>query len=500
VQTDRVPANPPEPSEHRFGPGEGWGSWVRILRERPRPQRIRTHPRAHWFIVGTVCVGAFMGQLDASIATIALPAISHDLDVSVGSVTWVSLAYLLPLVGLVLPVGRLADSLGRKSLYLYGFLLFTVASLACGLAPGLAVLIIARIVQGAGAALMQANSVALIRAAVPPASLGRAIGIQGTAQAVGLAVGPTVGGLLLTWGSWRWLFWVAVPAGAIGWILGMVLLPRSRSLNPRPPADVPGLALLLGAVTLILLGLSRAAQPTPGPWPWLILALGLALTGVLRWWEGHNNHPLLDPRWMRDTGLGRPLIAGALTSATLFGVLFVVPFVLISLDHETTVTVGLLLSALPITIGATAPVTGWWADRSGSERVARVGALFAAVGLLVLTLAGVTAEDGPSVLLLGLSLVLSGIGLGLFTPANNATLAHAVPVRSAGTVAGLMNLSRGLGTALGVAIAAVIYSASARPQDGLRDTAAVLAVAAVAAWFLSRGVGPGGRTGPDPTR
>ena len=142
----------PEPSPPRFGPGEGWGPWTRVLRERPRPARIRAHRNAHWFTVATVCV-----------VTIGLPAVRRDLGGSIGAVEWVSLAYLLTLVVLVLPAGRLADSLGRKSLYLYGFALFTVASLACGLAPGLAVLVAARVLQGAGAALMQANAAELAR-------------------------------------------------------------------------------------------------------------------------------------------------------------------------------------------------------------------------------------------------------------------------------------------------------------------------------------------------
>jgi EmrB/QacA subfamily drug resistance transporter len=426
-----------------------------------------------------------MGQLDASIVTIALPSISEDLGVSVGSVTWVSLAYLLPLIALVLPVGRFADSLGRKSLYLYGFLLFTGASLACGLAPGIVSLVVARVLQGTGAALMQANSVALIRAAVPIGSLGWAIGIQGAAQAVGLAAGPLVGGLLLELGSWRLLFWVVVPAGVIGWVLGVVLLPRSRSLQPRPSVDLPGLVLLVLAVALALLGLSLTAEPDPGPWPIGIVLTAMILMGAFRWWQGRSEHPLLDPRWMRAAGLWRPLTAGALTSAALFGALFVVPFALLVPDHGGTAMTGLLLGVLPIAIGTTAPVAGRWGDRVGTGTVARAGALIAAVGFLSLAVSASGHE--PVLPVLGLTLAISGVGLGLFTPANNATLAQSVPVRSVGTVAGLMNLSRGLGTALGVAIAAVVYTAAGDPEDGLRNTAVTLSALAVFSWFLSRG-------------
>lgn len=476
----------PEPSPPRFGPGEGWGPWTRVLRERPRPARIRAHRNAHWFTVATVCVGAFMGQLDASVVTIGLPAVRRDLGGSIGAVEWVSLAYLLTLVVLVLPAGRLADSLGRKSLYLYGFALFTVASLACGLAPGLAVLVAARVLQGAGAALMQANSVALIRACVPRHALGRAIGVQGAAQAIGLAVGPSVGGFLLTLGSWRLLFLVAVPAGVLGWTLGLVLLPRSRSLQPRPAADLPGLALLASAIALALLGLSLAAHEAVGPVPVLLVVTGLACGGLFWGRERRCAWPLLDPELLRTTGIGPSLVASATTSAALFGVLFVVPFSLTSTGAESAAAAGLLLSVLPVSLGLTAPLAGWLGDRIGSAAVAGSGATVAAAGLVVLALAGEFGRTVPVTSAVAGSLVLCGVGLGLFTPANNAGILRAVPMRAAGAVAGLMNLSRGLGTAAGIAVAGVGFTFAPGPADGLRNTAVVLAVLALLALPGSR--------------
>ena len=147
-------------------------------------------PNAHWFAVAAVCVGAFMGQLDASIVTVALPTLQHTFDVSVGAVTWVGLSYLLVLVATVTAVGRFADMWGRKLLYVYGFLIFTLASVLCGLAPGLGWLCGFRALQAIGAAMLQANSLAIIVLVVPAAALGRAIGFQGAAQALGSGAGP----------------------------------------------------------------------------------------------------------------------------------------------------------------------------------------------------------------------------------------------------------------------------------------------------------------------
>ena len=176
--------------------------------------------------MAAVCVGAFMGQLDASIVTVALPTLQHTFDASVGAVTWVGLSYLLVLVATVTAVGRFADMWGRKLLYVYGFVIFTVASALCGLAPDLGALCGFRALQAVGAAMLQANSLAIIVLVVPAASLGRAIGLQGAAQALGLALGPTIGGLLLAAGGWRLIFFVNVPFGLFGAVAAVLLVPR----------------------------------------------------------------------------------------------------------------------------------------------------------------------------------------------------------------------------------------------------------------------------------
>src|SRR5947209_6160402 len=163
---------------------------------------------------------AFMGQLDASIVTLAFPAIGGYFHAGLAAVQWVSLSYLLTLVALLAPVGRLADAFGRKQLYLYGFALFTAASAACGLAPNLPTLICFRVVQALGAAMLQANSVALVTTSVPPGRVRAALGVQAAAQALGLAFGPVVGGVLVQSLGWQWVFGVNVPVGVLGLIAG----------------------------------------------------------------------------------------------------------------------------------------------------------------------------------------------------------------------------------------------------------------------------------------
>jgi MFS family permease len=210
-----------------------------ILREPPRPTVIRENPRAPWLAVSVVCFGAFMGQLDASIVAITFPAMQREFSAPVAAVQWVSLSYLLGLIAMLAPAGRLGDAVGRKLVYTYGFVAFTVASAACGLAPSLGVLVTLRLVQAVGAAMLQANSVALVTTSAPKARMRFALGVQAGAQAVGLALGPTLGGLLTATAGWRAVYWVNVPVGIAAVVAGRYLLPRTRQFSAPGRFDWP---------------------------------------------------------------------------------------------------------------------------------------------------------------------------------------------------------------------------------------------------------------------
>jgi len=452
-----------------------------LLTEPRRPEGVRESPRAHWYVVATVCIGAFMGQLDASIVTLALPRLGRDLHASVGAVEWVALAYLLVLVATVATVGRIADAVGRKLLYVYGFGVFTAGSVLCGLAPTLPVLIAARVLQAVGAAMLQANSVALITEALPRPLLGRAIGVQGTAQALGLALGPVIGGALLALGGWRLIFLVNLPAGAIGLLLGWFLLPRSRSRREARESDQLGAVLLaLGAAgPLVYLSLStRAGYGDP-------LLLAVLVAGVLGavWFvrrERRVDAPLIDLSMLRRPALALGLSSGLVSYLVLFGTLFAVPYYL-SAKHVGFALLGLQLSVLPISIGIAAPIAGRLLNRVGDRPLTGGGMVLTGVGLVEIAL-----MHGTAGLLAGLA--LAGLGLGAFTPANNATIMAASPPGHVGVVSGVLNMTRGMGTALGVAVASAIYTAAAganvggAPSDAAaRGLTAVLAVLGVVA-------------------
>lgn len=418
-------------------------------------------------MVGTVCVGAFMGQLDASIVTLALPRLGRDLHATVGAVEWVALSYLLVLVTVVTPVGHLADTIGRKLLYVYGFGVFTIGSALCGLAPTLALLISARVLQAVGAAMLQANSVALITEAMPRRLLARAIGIQGTAQALGLALGPALGGALLALGGWRLIFLVNLPAGAVGFALGWVLLPRSHQRRARTGSpDRLGVCLLAVAAGAPLLYLSLASRDGYGS-ALLVVALVTGLFAAILFARREQRHaaPMIDLSILRRPALSGGLSSGLVSYLVLFGALFVVPYYLYA-HRIGEALAGLQLAALPVAIGIAAPIAGRHVNRFGARPFTAGGLLLAGAGLLELA-----AWEKTAGLLVGL--VLIGIGIGAFTPANNATIMGAAPPQRTGLVGGLLNMTRGLGTAIGVAAAGALYTAAA----GVGATAAHVGVA-----------------------
>jgi EmrB/QacA subfamily drug resistance transporter len=442
-----------------------------LLTEPARPDRIRGLPRASWLAVATVCVGAFMGQLDASIVTVALPRLRDSLHVSLGAAEWVALSYLLVLVGSVTAVGRIADVFGRKLLYCYGFALFSLTSLGCGLSSTLAVLLAFRTVQAIGAALLQANSVALIRTTVSPGQLNRAIGLQGAAQALGLALGPTIGGLLIAAGGWRWVFWVNLPIGLLGIGSGLLLLPRTRVRASAGGFDWTGLGCLLPATGALLLGLSMLADRPAWAIGLILLGLaGLAGFGLL---ERRAGNPLIEPSLLHDRALRTGLSGALLGYLVLFAALFLCPLYLQARLHLPAAQAGLLVSILPAALATLAPVAGLAADRYGPGRLTAAGMAITGLGCCcAVLLAGQLAG-------LVLLLALTGAGLGLFTPANNATVAGRGRLDQAGVVSGVLNMTRGLGTALGVAVAGACYGLAEGPVAGFRLTCGVLAVLAL---------------------
>jgi MFS family permease len=462
-----------------------------LLREPARPAVIREHPLAPWFAVAAVCFGAFMGQLDASVVTVAFPTLQRQFGAGLASVQWVSLAYLLVLTALLVPAGRWSDRAGRKLMYLYGFVLFAGSSAACGLAPSLGALIALRVVQAAGAALLQANSVALVVTSVPARTRRAALGVQAAAQAVGLASGPVIGGLLVATAGWRWVFFLNVPVGVLAVVAGVYLLPRTRGpagqlLAGGPPAGRPpadrrgtdpgGTILLATAATAGMLAISALSGLGAPGWAAAVLAAVAVVTGIaLLRHERRVAAPLLDLRAMAAAGTGAALLGALCAYLVLFGPLVLFPQV-VSAQGGSAESAGLLLTALPAGFGlAAAAADKLLPARWSNKRRCLLGGALVAVSAAALA---VPAPHAVSVVLLG----LLGIGLGVYTPANNAEIMAAVPARDAAAAGGMVNMTRGTGTALGVAVVTLGLHAGVllrSPQAGLALSMGSLAAVAL---------------------
>ncbi len=462
-------------------------TWDRLVVEPRRPQVIRDRPNAPWFAVAAVCVGAFMGQLDASIVTVALPTLQHTFDASVGAVTWVGLSYLLVLVATVTAVGRFADMWGRKLLYVYGFVLFTIASALCGLAPGLGALCGFRALQAVGAAMLQANSLAIIVLVVPSRSLGKAIGLQGTAQALGLAIGPSVGGLLLAAGGWRLIFFVNVPFGLFGAVAAVMLVPRSRDLMARVRFDWPGLGIFFPAVVALLSAISFGAEVGWGSTLIIGLFVVAAALGLLFvWHERRDRDPMLDLGLFRSAQFATGIASGMGSYLVMFGVLLLVPFYLERGQGLGTAEAGLELMAMPFAFGVVAPLAGRLADRTGARPLTVSGMAVVVVALALL--GAVRPQTVGFLFLLG----AVGVGMGLFTSPNNASIMGGAPGQQAGMASGVLNMTRGTGTALGLALTGTVFVVAGGDSGGMPAaqhafsvTAYVLAAIAAAAGVVS---------------
>jgi EmrB/QacA subfamily drug resistance transporter len=442
----------------------------------PLPALTR-RPGYPWMVVGTVCIGAFMAALDASIVTIALPTIGDSLHVGLNLAAWVTISYLLTLTALVVTFGRVADLLGRRTVYTAGFGVFIVGSALSGAALGFGMLVAARVLQAVGAGMLQANSVAIVTAAAPPGERGRAIGFQAAAQAVGLALGPTIGGLLVSTLGWRAIFYVNVPVGLLGTLAGVLLLPDDRRARakagnvPRVGFDIPGAALLAVALVGLMFGLTQGYKLGWGS-PRVLAAFaaaafaGAALVAA----ERASRQPLVHPALLRVPTFVVGNVTGLMSYAATFGVLFLVPYEFTRAFHLGTALSGLLLTTVPLAMMVASPLGGILGDRYGYRRVTVAGGAVLEAGMVGLALLGFARS--PYALLPALALV--GLGMGLFTPPNNSSVMESAPEEQLGTAGGVLNMARSLGMSMGSALAATLYASFLLVYAGAENSRAPL--------------------------
>jgi len=456
----------------------------------------RHTPSARWALAG-LSLSMLLSSLGTSIANVGLPTLTQVFDASFQDVQWIVLAYLLTITTLIVSVGRLGDLTGRRRLLLAGIALFTLASTLCGCAPTLGLLIAARALQGLGAAIMMALTLAFVGETVPKARTGSAMGLLGTLSAIGTALGPSLGGFLLAGPGWRALFLISVPLGVLTFAISYHHLPEDRQGTRPERSGFDPLGTLLLALTLAAYALAM----TLGRGHFGLLNISLLTAAVLGLGlfvltETQVASPLIHLVMFRDLRLSGSLAMSALVSTVMMATLVVGPFYLargLGLDAT---GVGLALSVGPCVSALTGVPAGRLADRFGAQRMTAVGLMAMAIGCLALSLLpqtlGLGGYIGP--------LIVVTFGYALFQASNNTAVMSEVGTQQRGVISGLLNLSRNLGLITGAsALGAVFVFASgaadianASPEavaSGLRATfatALVLVVVALAIAFVTR--------------
>jgi EmrB/QacA subfamily drug resistance transporter len=451
-------------------------------------------PSVRWALA-SLSLSMLLSSLGTSIANVALPTLAQAFTASFQQVQWIVLAYLLAITTLIVSAGRLGDIVGRRRLLTAGIVLFTAASIVCGVAPTLWLLIAARTAQGLGAAVMMTLTLAFVGEIVPKEKTGSAMGLLGTMSAIGTALGPSLGGILIAGLGWRAIFLINLPLGILTLLLAYRNLPidRRQPKAAQPGFDTAGtllLALTLGAYALAMtMGRGRFGPLNV----MLLLAAGFGV-GLFILAERRTTSPLIRLTMFRDLALSASLIMSALVSTVMMATLVVGPFYLaLSLGLDPA-TVGLVVSVGPLVVAVTGVPVGRMTDRFGARRMAIVGLIAITVGSFMPSIMP-TAFGIPGYVV---PLVIITAGYALFQTANNTAVLADIPRDRRGVMSGMLNLSRNLGLITGVSAMGAVFAlasatsdiTTARPEAvavGMRITFTVAAAMIVLALAIAVG-------------
>jgi EmrB/QacA subfamily drug resistance transporter len=445
--------------------------------------------------LASLSLSMLLSSLGTSIANVGLPTLAQAFNASFQEVQWIVLAYLLAITTLIVSVGRLGDITGRRRLLLVGIALFTLASILCGVAPTLWLLIAARAAQGLGAAIMMALAMAFVGETVAKEQTGSAMGLLGTMSAIGTALGPSLGGVLIAAPGWRAIFLVNVPLGILTFVLAYRTLPKDRRgpKADRAGFDTMGTLLLgssLGAYALAM----TMGRGSFGPLNLALLLAAVFGAGLFVLAEARAASPLIQLASFRDPSLSASLATSALVATVMMATLVVGPFYLsLTLGLDATL-VGLVLSAGPVVVALTGVPAGRVVDRVGAQRMTIIGLIGMAAGSSILSMMpaalGIPGYISP--------IIVIAAGYALFQTANNTAVMTDVRPDQRGVISGLLNLSRNLGLITGASVMGAVFALASATSDittahpeaaatGMRITFAVAAVLIVCAIMIALG-------------
>ena len=414
-----------------------------------------------WWTLFAVSFGLFMIMLDNTVVNVALPTMQRDLHVSISQLEWVVIAYALTFAALLITGGKLGDLYGRRRIFVVGLAIFTLSSLACGLAPTAGFLIGARAVQGAGAALMNPATLSIIVATFPPRQRGTAIGIWAGVSALALAIGPLGGGLITEHINWNWIFFVNIPIGALAIVVSQLVIRESRDTSVEQSIDAPG--LITSGAGLFFLSFALVEGNRHGwtsPEILSFFALGFAVLSAFVVLQQRRRLPLLDLSLFRIGAFTGANIVAMLVSLSMFGVFFFVTLYVQNILHYSPAKAGATFLPMVLLIIFIAPIAGRLSDRIGSRWL--MGGGMTLLGISLLLYERVTVHSSFWTLLP--PMLVGGFGMAMTMSPMTSAAMGAVPVAKAGVGSGVLNSFRQVGGSLGIALMGAIVGSYIHPN------------------------------------
>lgn len=434
-----------------------------------------------WFTLGAACFGLFMAILDNLVVNIALPTISRDLDASTTQLQWIVSAYTLIFASLQITAGGLGDRLGRKRWFLIGLVIFTAASAMSALSQNIEMLLAGRAIQGLGAALIMPLSLSIISEAFPPEERGKALGIWSAVSVSGLALGPIVGGFLVEYASWHWVFIINIPIGILAFFVTSAVVKESRDTSGTVAMDIPGTALITAGIASLTWGLIEAGNRGWGD-TWIVTSLIAAAVFAVAFVvvESRTEKPMVPLRFFKSTTFTGTNIDAFMISFLLAGVSFFFTLFLQNVHGYSPVRSGLSLLPLVFAMMILSPISGAAVNRIGSRRLISAGMLVTGIGNLLMLLSGVDT----SYYILVPSLIVMGLGMSLiFAPMTTAML-NSVDNEKSGVASAVNGAIREIGTATGIALLGTVMNRVYQTHFNASDQVQALRAA------------PGGTEGP----
>ena len=435
---------------------------MRALREGDRPSGTRFgvaagHDNYKWWALSCTSLGMLLATINSGTLIIALPDLERNLHTSLLELVWVILVYMIASTVLVLSAGRLSDLFGRKKAYLGGFLVFALASLGAGFAATGTELILWRILQGIGGAFLFANAAAIVTDAFPREQLGLAMGTNTMVAAVGLVIGPVLGGALVAI-AWPWVFWFNVPLALGGTLWGAVILREISGRAEDRRWDMAGTVTFTIGLTGLVLGISKggiSGWGSPTVVGGLIAAAVLLPLFVVI--ERHHPTPMLDLGIFSSRLFSAAAASALLNGLARFALMFVFVFYFQGAQGDTPIVAGMKLAPLALGMIVSSPLAGIWADRHGSSRLmAALGMLVTGLGIALMT----TLERNTAYLPIGVYMFIVGVGSGMFNSPNTAAMMGVVPAHRRGIAAGARVLVQNTGAVISIAFVLAVITAS----------------------------------------